>query len=201
MNYIQDIPQEMILERLKKLCSLGGIKPPQQGKEFIEFIQDGFARCEIETMDKAFREYLLGKYTIRQPQQLNVKFVSDIMNAYIKDNSHSITLKPREYMAIEAPVDNSPKMSAFDIAKSNWENVKTKRAAVFPSFLCKAWEELEDKPKIDEKRVSELVEMINDNQNIWFYKLKRERGHKQKRSQLDKEIIYKAACMAYYLEL
>jgi len=189
------------LERLKKLCSLGGINPPQQGKEFIEFIQDGFARCEIETMDKAFREYLLGKYTIRQPQQLNVKFVSDIMNAYIKDNSHTLKLKPREYLAIEAPVDNSPKMSVFEIAKSNWENVRTKRAAVFPSFLCKAWEELENKPKIDEKRVAELVEMINDNQNIWFYKLKRERGHKQKRSKLDEEIIYKAACMAYYLEL
>jgi len=31
--------------------------------------------------------------------------------------------------------------------------------------------------------------------------MKRERGHKQKRSQLDEEIIYKAACMAYYLEL
>ena len=73
--FIQDVNQAMILERLKKLCSLGGIKPPQQGKEFIEFIQDGFARCEIETMDKAFREYLLGKYTIRQPQKLNVKFV------------------------------------------------------------------------------------------------------------------------------
>ena len=39
MNYIQDIPQEMILERLKKLCSLGGIKPPQQGKEFIELFK------------------------------------------------------------------------------------------------------------------------------------------------------------------
>ena len=90
---------------------------------------------------------------------------------------------------------------AFEIAKSNWESVRTKRAAVFPSLLSNAWDELTDKPKIDEKRVGELVEIIHDNQNIWFYKMKRERGHKQKRSQLDEEIIYKAACMAYYLEL
>ena len=198
--YIEQAPKEQIIRPLRRLCSLGGIKPPTNGTEFVAFIQLGFGKWPIETMEEAFNNYLLGQYNERPPQTLNVRFVSNILNAYIKDNRHRIQKKPREYMQIEAPKDQSPKMSKYELAKSNWQNVKEKNAVVFPSILANAWEELNPKPQVDQTRTKELVEFINDNQARFYYKMKRERGHKQKRNELDDQIIYNAAQMAQILE-
>ena len=198
--YIQDTPKEIIIGHLRKLCSLGGIKPPTNGAEFVAFIQLGFGKWPVEIMDHAFTSYLMGQYEDKAPQVLNVRFVSNILNAYIKDNRHRIQKKPREYMQIEAPKNESPKMSKYDLAKSNWHNVKEKNAVVFPSILANAWHELEPKPQVDQNRTEELVEFINDNQARFYYKMKRERGHKQKRNELDDQIIYNAAQMAQILE-
>ena len=198
--YIQDTPKEIIIGHLRKLCSLGGIKPPTNGAEFVAFIQLGFGKWPIETMDHAFTNYLLGQYNEKAPQTLNVRFVSNILNAYISENRHRIQKKPREYMQIDAPKDESPKMSKYDLAKSNWQNVKEKNAVVFPSILANAWDELEHKPQLDQTRTKELVEFIKGNNNRFYYKMKRERGHKQKRNELDEQIIYNAAQMAQILE-
>ena len=103
-------------------------------------------------------------------------------------------------MQIHAPKDESPKMSKYDLAKSNWQNVKEKNAVVFPSILANAWDELEHKPQLDQTRTKELVEFIKGNNNRFYYKMKRERGHKQKRNELDEQIIYNAAQMAQILE-
>ena len=103
-------------------------------------------------------------------------------------------------MQIEAPKDESLKMSKYELAKSNWQNVKEKNAVVFPSILANAWDELDPKPQVDQNRTEELVEFINDNQARFYYKMKRERGHKQKRNELDDQIIYNAAQMAQILE-
>ena len=197
--YIQDTPKEIIIGHLRKLCSLGGIKPPTNGAEFVAFIQLGFGKWPIETMDHAFTNYLLGQYNEKAPQTLNVRFVSNLLNAYINDNRHRIQKKPREYMQIEAPKDESPKMSKMDLAKDHWAKVKEGNI-IFPSILANAWLELDNKPQVDQNRTAELVEFINDNQSRFYYKMKRERGHKQKRSQLDEEIINNAARMAYYLD-
>ena len=198
--YIQDTPKEIIIGHLRKLCSLGGIKPPTNGAEFVAFIQLGFGKWPIETMDHAFTNYLLGQYNEKAPQTLNVRFVSNILNAYISENRHRIQKKPREYMQIDAPKDESPKMSKYDLAKSNWQNVKEKNAVVFPSILANAWDELEHKPQLDQTRTKELVEFIKGNNNRFYYKMKRERGHKQKRNELDEQIIYNAAQMAQILD-
>ena len=198
--YIQDTPKEIIIGHLRKLCSLGGIKPPTNGAEFVAFIQLGFGKWPIETMDHAFTNYLLGQYDEKAPQTLNVRFVSNVLNAYISENRHRIQKKPREYMQIDAPKDESPKMSKYDLAKSNWQNVKEKNAVVFPSILANAWDELEHKPQLDQTRTKELVEFIKGNNNRFYYKMKRERGHKQKRNELDEQIIYNAAQMAQILE-
>lgn len=198
--YIQDTPKEIIIGHLRKLCSLGGIKPPTNGAEFVAFIQLGFGKWPIDIMDHAFTNYLLGQYDEKAPQTLNVRFVSNVLNAYISENRHRIQKKPREYMQIDAPKDESPKMSKYDLAKSNWQNVKEKNAVVFPSILANAWDELEHKPQLDQTRTKELVEFIKGNNNRFYYKMKRERGHKQKRNELDEQIIYNAAQMAQILE-
>ena len=198
--YIQDTPKEIIIGHLRKLCSLGGIKPPTNGAEFVAFIQLGFGKWPIETMDHAFTNYLLGQYNEKAPQTLNVRFVSNILNAYISENRHRIQKKPREYMQIDAPKDESPKMSKYDLAKSNWQNFKEKNAVGFPSILANAWDELEHKPQLDQTRTKELVEFIKGNNNRFYYKMKRERGHKQKRNELDEQIIYNAAQMAQILD-
>lgn len=198
--YIEQAQPEEIITHLRRLCNLGGIRPPQNGKEFVAFIQLGFGKWPVEIMDHAFTSYLMGQYEDKAPQVLNVRFVSNILNAYIKDNRHRIQKKPREYMQIEAPKDESPKMSKYDLAKSNWQNVKEKNAVVFPSILANAWDELNPKPQVDQNRTAELVEFINDNQARFYYKMKRERGHKQKRNELNEQIIYNAAQMAQILE-
>ena len=198
--YIQDTPKEIIIGHLRKLCSLGGIKPPTNGAEFVAFIQLGFGKWPIETINHAFTNYLLGQYNEKAPQTLNVRFVSNVLNAYISENRHRIQKKPREYMQIDAPKDESPKMSKYDLAKSNWQNVKEKNAVVFPSILANAWDELEHKPQLDQTRTKELVEFIKGNNNRFYYKMKRERGHKQKRNELDEQIIYNAAQMAQILD-
>jgi len=100
-------------------------------------------------------------------------------------------------MQIEAPKDESPKMSKMDLAKDHWAKVKDGNM-VFPSILANAWIELEDKPKIAD--IEKYVERIKDNQSIYYYKFKRERGHKAKRADLDDDIINNAARMAYYLD-
>lgn len=201
MKYIEEVPKETIAEHLRKLCSLGGIKPPSAGLEFIEFIQKGFARHSIDVIENAFANYLLGKYDIRQPQQLNVKFVSDILNRYISDNRHRLHIKPRVYQQLEAPKEEKPTRSAEEMAKENWQKVKDNNAVIFPSIYAKAWNELSDKPEVNQHQIDHYVELINDNQMRHFYKWKRERGHKVKNHQYPDHILTAAACYIYYLEL
>ena len=69
--YIEQAQPEEIITHLRRLCNLGGIRPPQNGKEFVAFIQLGSSL--VNEMHG-----VLNRPT-GKTSQLNPRFVAEMM--------------------------------------------------------------------------------------------------------------------------
>ena len=142
-TYITDMSIEAMSRQVVQFCALSGIEPPIASVEFYNLIKEAFGRHEAETMTNALKSWMVGKIEIRPVKQMNIRFISEILRAYIENHRHELKLKPKQYLQIAAP--ESKPMSKLAMAKDMYNRLKSNQSTViYTSIFALAYDEINE---------------------------------------------------------
>lgn len=195
-TYITDMSIEAMSRQVVQFCALSGIEPPIASVEFYNLIKEAFGRHESETMTNALKSWMVGKIEIRPVKQMNIRFISEILRAYIENHRHELKLKPKQYLQIAAP--EQPKLSSLAMAKDMYAMMKSDaKTMVYPSIFAFAFDEV----GIEVENYEDELTYIINVQDAQIKNLVRTFGKRKVRDkELPREIYIKAAKMLKLLK-
>lgn len=195
-TYISDMSIEAMSRQVVQFCALSGIEPPIASVEFYNLIKEAFGRHEAETMTNALKSWMVGKIEIRPVKQMNIRFISEILRAYIENHRHELRLKPKQYLQLQAP--EQPKLSSLAMAKDMYAMIKSNaKTMVYPSIFAIAYDEV----GIDVNNYEDELTYIMNVEDVQMKNLVQLVGKKKvKRESLPRDVYVKAAKMLKLLK-
>jgi hypothetical protein len=196
--FIENATVEMMVEPISKICRLGGIDPPPNGREFIAFIQISYGKYPYDILDKAVISWVNGHIDVKAPKVMNVKFMSDVVRLYIESNRHNIQKKEREYLMIKA--EENRKADMIQVAKTNYTKVKNgEKVNIYPLTMALAFDELGIEPT---GNVLDKIEFIKTHEAAMRNEMLNKLGKNKIKSDygINDEIYHKAAKFALWCD-
>lgn len=195
-TYISDMSIEAMSRQVVQFCALSGIEPPIASVEFYNLIKEAFGRHEAETMTNALKSWMVGKIEIRPVKQMNIRFISEILRAYIENHRHELRLKPKQYLQLQAP--EQPKLSSLAMAKDMYAMMKSDaKTMVYPSIFAFAFDEV----GIEVENYEDELTYIINIQDAQIKNLVKSLGkRKVNKENLPREVYVKAAKMLNLLK-